>query len=381
MKVVIAGDYCPVRRVADKLRGKDYDVLFQEIMPILDSADYSIVNFEFPVVTSPIKAKPIIKCGPELKGTIESIEALQYAGFNCCTLANNHILDQGIVCGLETKELIEQAGIDTVGFGNNLEDSSSILYKEINGEKLAIINCCEHEFSIATRTKAGANPLNPIRQFYSILDAKKNANYVIIIVHGGNEYYRLPSPRMKELYRFFVDVGANAVVNHHQHCYSGYEIYKGSPIVYGTGNFCFDYSEGNDITWHEGYLVELNFDAKTTIRTIPYIQCNKYPGVRLMNSEEKIIFDKTINQLNQQINDDTALNYNYSVFLKNYYSIVEIMFSPYSSRVGKGLCRRHLLPSFVSQKRKLDLLNYINCESHLPKVIAFLQEGLDCTGN
>lgn len=43
---------------------------------------------------------------------------------------------------------------------------------------------------------------------------------------------------MQEIYRFFVDIGADAVINHHQHCYSGYEVYKEKPIFYGLGNFC-----------------------------------------------------------------------------------------------------------------------------------------------
>ena len=65
--------------------------------------------------------------------------------------------------------------------------------------------------------------------------------------------------RMKELYHYFVDAGADVVINHHQHCYSGYEEYKGSPIFYGLGNFLFDNSDFRPQPWNEGYLVELDF--------------------------------------------------------------------------------------------------------------------------
>ena len=37
-------------------------------------------------------------------------------------------------------------------------------------------------------------------------------------------------------------VGADAVVNHHQHCYSGYEVYKDKPVFYGLGNLLFDHA-------------------------------------------------------------------------------------------------------------------------------------------
>ena len=84
------------------------------------------------------------------------------------------------------------------------------------------------------------NPLLPIQQFYKIQEAKENADYVLVIVHGGIEHYQLPTSRMIETYRFFIDAGADAVVNHHQHCYSGYERYKSKPIIYGLGNLLFD---------------------------------------------------------------------------------------------------------------------------------------------
>lgn len=72
-----------------------------------------------------------------------------------------------------TKELIDKSGINTVGAGKNVTEAGEILYLKFKDESVAIINCCEHEFSIATHTTAGANPLNPIQQFYKIQDAKK----------------------------------------------------------------------------------------------------------------------------------------------------------------------------------------------------------------
>lgn len=52
-------------------------------------------------------------------------------------------------------------------------------------------------------------------------------------MHGGHEHYQLPSLRMQETYRFFIDAGADVVVNHHQHCFSGYEIYNNKYIFMG----------------------------------------------------------------------------------------------------------------------------------------------------
>ncbi|MBQ8413439.1 MAG: CapA family protein, partial [Lachnospiraceae bacterium] len=214
MKVILAGDFCDSARVSGIIERNQYETLFASVRDIIKSVDFSFVNFEFPVVAK--EGKPIPKCGPNLKGQPKAVDAIKYAGFNCCTLANNHILDQGEECLKDTKSRIEAVGIKTVGAGSNLTEASEILYLHKDGQKLAVINCCEHEFTIAMDTRAGANPLNPIQQFYKIQEARQNADYVLVIVHGGHEHYQLPSPRMKETYRFFVDAGADAVVNHHQ---------------------------------------------------------------------------------------------------------------------------------------------------------------------
>ena len=372
MKILIAGDFCDRYRVSDKIREGLYSFLFDEVKPIIEEADYSFVNFEFPIVLN--EGEPIPKCGPNLKGQEKSIDAIKYAGFNACTLANNHILDQGEKCCIDTKRLLEDAGINTVGAGKSLEEASEILYLKKDKEVLAVINCCEHEFSISTETSAGANPLNPIQQFYKIQEAKKNADYVLVIVHGGHEHFQLPSPRMKETYRFFIDAGADAVVNHHQHCYSGYELFKGKPIFYGLGNFCFDiYPIRNNDLWNYGYMVELEFnnDILSLFKIIPYKQCDEIVGVHLLDKNE---FSDNIAELNYIIGDISTLRKNTDNYYRESSSFIRTVFEPLQNRIMLGLQRRQLMPSFLSLKHLLKIENYTLCESHIDKVKYFLEK-------
>ena len=296
MKLLISGDFCPRYRVTEKFEKGDYESILGDVKNIISEADYSIVNFECPVTKG--DEKPIEKCGPNLQCSEKGIEAVKWAGFDCVTLANNHFLDYGKEGVKHTLEACKKYGIDTVGGGLSLHEASKTLYKDIDGKTLAIVNCCEHEFSIATDETAGSNPLNPIQQYYAIKEARAKADHVLVIVHGGNEHYQLPSPRMQETYRFFVDAGADAVVNHHQHCYSGYEIYKGKPIFYGLGNFCFDLKEKQDSIWNEGYMVLLDITEKETkTECIPYLQCNDEAKVSLLKDKRNEIFKKSINDI------------------------------------------------------------------------------------
>jgi poly-gamma-glutamate synthesis protein (capsule biosynthesis protein) len=373
MKIIIAGDFCPQLRVAKCFDNEDFVSVLGEIKSVIDKTDYSIINFECPICDG--EESPIEKCGSNLNCSVKGMKAIKWIGFSCVTLANNHFLDYGVDGVKTTLDVFKKNKIDTVGGGMDINEASRILYKDIGDEKLAVINCCEHEFSIATDKTAGSNPLNPIQQFYAIQEARQTSNYVIVIVHGGNEYYQLPSPRMKELYRFFIDAGADAVINHHQHCYSGYEFYKGKPIVYGLGNFCFD--EKNDLgrIWNEGYMAQIDFENNyVNLTVIPYIQCLNEPKVRPMNNTETETFNSRIHELNTIINNDVLLKHSYDSFLKQTYRIIDMMFNPYKGRLMKGLYRHHLLPSLIDREMKMTLYNYVLCESHLPKIIDYLKK-------
>ena len=371
MKVLIAGDFCPRYRVTEKFEKGDYESVLGEVKDVISIADYSIVNFECPVTRG--GEKPIDKCGPNLQCSEKGMEAVKWAGFDCVTLANNHFLDYGKEGVEHTLEACRKYSVDTVGGGMNLQEASKILYKKIEDNTLAIINCCEHEFSIATDETAGSNPLNPIQQYYSIKEAKENADYVLVIVHGGHELWQLPSPRMQETYRFFIDAGADAVVNHHQHCYSGFEVYSGKPIFYGLGNFCFDKKGKINDKWNEGFMVILNFRKEVSFTNVPYVQCNKEAKIHRLDNKREQNFLDSINVINNIISEREELVKHYIEYLdKN--SKLHTVFSPYTNKVLCFLCSRRLIPSFMSKKKKTRILAYSQCESHLPKLIKFLKE-------
>lgn len=369
MKVLVAGDYCPQYRVAELFEKGEFETVLGEVKELINDSDYSIVNFECPVTNGNEKA--IDKIGPNLCCSHKGVEALKWAGFDCVTLANNHFYDYGDTGVKNTIEACVKYAINHVGGGEDYKTASSTLHKKINDKTLAVINCCEHEFSIATDKSGGSNPLNPIQQFYAIQEAKKQSDVVIVIVHGGHEHFQLPSPRMQETYRFFIDAGADAVVNHHQHCFSGYEFYHDKPIIYGLGNFCFDEKGSNGGIWNEGYIVAIDFSDSVKIEIFPYNQCDNKPTVALL---PKDVYDMRLKEINTIIKDKEQL----SKHLKDYYDSchkqMSYIFEPIRNRLYNSLRYRGILPSLVSNKRKLMAFNYINCESHRDKLLSFLED-------
>lgn len=366
MKVLVAGDYFPRRRVQELLDKKDYSFL-DEVRPFTEKADYSIVNFEGCIAD--LSDTPIKKVGPNLRCDIRSIEALKESGFDCFTLANNHFRDYGSIGVYKTIKACDKYCVDYVGGGNNLQEAEQILYKNLAGKTLAVINFCETEFSIASNQLGGSAPLNPVKNYYAIQEAKQNADYVLVIIHGGPEVYSYPTPRMKSTYRFFVDAGADAVVNHHQHCISGYETYHGKPIFYGLGNFCFDWVTESVRWWEEGFIAIIDFNRDTiNFEIAPYMQFSDDPKVSFKSAQKD--FYERIEDINRIISDDRLLELKFSEWSAKNRTIS--IFEPYSSRIAKGLYARKMLPSFLNAKKLRILLNMIRCESHYEALLTSL---------
>lgn len=371
--ILISGDFMPRGRVAELIEKGDYATSFSELKALNSQADYAIINFECTVADE--SDSPIRKYGPNLKCSSKSLEAIRWAGYDMVTLANNHFYDFGDSGIKKSFEAIEANSLDYVGAGYNSSDAAKVFYKEINGGHFAFINCCENEFSVATDTHGGCNALNPIKQFYSISEAKLKADYIIVIVHGGHEHLQLPSPRMKEIYRFFIDAGADAVINHHQHCYSGFEYYKNRPIVYGLGNICFDLGVVSNKRWNEGFVARLIFDNDTiTLATHPYIQCSEEPKIHFL--EDNTAFQKKINKLNDIIADDNLLRQSVEQFYLSSKRALLAAFEPYNNRYFKAAWYRHLIPSTFRGLRVRQIQNYIMCESHLDRLRCIIADKL-----
>lgn len=369
IKIIIGGDFCPQNRVLDLIEKHQFENVFGELVSILRGVDFKILNLEAPVINNNIR--PISKNGPILGMTSVALKSICYAGFDAVTLANNHFYDYGEEGVINTLRSCKENGLEYVGGGTNIEEAKKPLTKTIRNKRISFINLCENETSIATKLTGGSNPLDLVSNYYQIVEAKKHSDFVIVIVHGGHEGFQFPSLRMKNTYRFFIEIGADAVLNHHQHCYSGYEIYQNKPIFYGLGNLSFDKLGAQGSKWNEGYLVELLIKNEGTIsfNIHNYIQGAQLPGITLRSEKE---FSSKLIEINKIINDDNLLFEEFKKFNQNRL-FFKLIFEPYTGKIATFLYRKGLLPSTFAKKKK-DILSLIRCESHRDRLIHMLEE-------
>ena len=361
INIIVAGDVVPSDRTVPLFKDKKTEYLFGEVMPVLKESDYAVVNFEAPVVID--KGNPIKKSGPNLAAPPQTMEVIKEAGFNMITLANNHFRDQGRTGVMDTLHSAVKVGLDYVGGGENLAEAQKTKYVTIKDKKFAFLNFCEQEYSIATEKYGGSNPYDIINITRLIQEAKATADYVILIIHGGIEHYPLPSPRMKKEYRFFVDAGADAVINHHQHCFSGYEFYKGKPICYGIGNFCFDMPKYiNNGLWDKGYLAKLTIDeGQISLSRIPYSQCFEEPRVRLL---EESAFEEKLSELNAIISDEAQLLTSYQNLIAKEQKKMLTLMNVFGNKVFDKLHKMGYLGGLYKKNRLYVAKDLVTCESH-----------------
>lgn len=171
ISILVAGDLVPHERTVPLFEAHKTDCVFGDILPLIQESDFSIVNFEAPIVLD--KPTPIRKSGPNLYASSAVMEVLKDAGFDMLTLANNHFRDQGQLGVLNTLSCADSIGLNYVGGGINFDEARKVKYQHIKDKIFAFINVCEQEYSIAEDEYGGSNPYDLINIHYDIVEAKK----------------------------------------------------------------------------------------------------------------------------------------------------------------------------------------------------------------
>lgn len=359
VSLFIAGDVVPKGIRPDEFYEQGQRI-FEEIKPYIIRADISIVNLEAPVIKN--KPTPIQKSGPCLGVAPTTVEVLKNAGFGVITLANNHFFDQGQQGVDNTIDTCNLLNINVMGGGKTYKQARMPLFMDCNGHRIAFLNACEQEFSIATSEHGGSNPLDLINMQEDIAATRKEADFVVVILHGGIEQYHYPTPRMKRWFHHFVDLGADVVINHHQHCINGYEIYKEKPIFYGLGNFYFPWGDqSRPISWEYGYAVRLVLGDTVNFELIPYKQTASAITLR-----DRSDFEKEIELLNIPIVDDFLLQQKFDEYLINTERSIKSQLLPslFRHRYIMSMANKGFFGKLYRGKSVFSLKNLLTCESH-----------------
>ncbi|NLD47236.1 MAG: CapA family protein [Clostridiaceae bacterium] len=370
LNILIGGDLVPTKsNFALVNTANTAELLGDDFLDILKQADFRVFNLEVPLSD---REAPIRKCGPNLIAPTSTINGIKKIQTDLLTLANNHILDQGEQGLHSTIKVLQDNNIDYVGAGANLNEAAQPFIYESNGMRVGFYACAEHEFTIATKHSPGANPFDPLDSLDHISELKDKCQYVIVLYHGGKEHYRYPSPYLQKVCRRIIDKGADLVVCQHSHCIGAFENYNESTIVYGQGNFLFDYSESE--FWQTSLLLNVILtDGSMSIEYIPIVKQGR--GIRLADKQHSEEILRDFYKRSDQILNENFIQQEYDKFaaemLEGYLKAFHgnnLLF-----RVLNKLCRHKLITKLYSDKSLTIIQNFVECEAHRELVLAGLK--------
>lgn len=219
------------------------DWFFEKVRPIFQADDITVINMEGVFTNEPDRVPGKAFC---FKAPPEAIDIVKNSYIETANLANNHAFDFGEKSHPDTIAAYEEAGIPTFGY-------DEVLIIEKNGLKVG--------FSGINGIEVYAGQTEQIPRLTANIEKLKEqgADIIIAVMHWGWEYETAPSWEQFELGHLAIDLGADAVIGHHPHILQGIETYKGKPICFSLGNFCFG---GNfNPREHNTMLVQLDFEV------------------------------------------------------------------------------------------------------------------------
>lgn len=198
-------------------QGADY--FFQNVRPILEADDLSIVNMEGTLTESTERNWEKFA----FKGSPDFVNILSGSSVEAANIANNHSHDYGDQSFEDTKAILKEAGITPFGY----DDTAVVTVK---GVKVGLVGIYELNDHLERKQQLKDN-LAQVR--------RDGADLIIVVFHWGNERETVPDSNQMTLGHLAVDYGADLVVGHHPHVLQGLEEYRGRYIVYSLANFCF----------------------------------------------------------------------------------------------------------------------------------------------
>ena len=365
LKLYIGADFVPtdINRVLFET-GNIEALVGKELLGLFKQSDLNVFNLEVPLTDA---STPIDKFGNNLKSPTKTIYGYKALEPIFLTLANNHSLDHGVE-GLTTAlELLKKHDIKNAGAGANVKEAKKPFIFEKDGIRIGFYLCAEHEFTVASCHTMGANPFDVLESFDDVEALKKTCDYVIVLYHGGKEFYRYPSPMLQRYCRKFVDKGADLVVCQHSHCIGSREDYGNGTIIYGQGNFIFNsefYIQHKEFV-KDSLLISVEATKDTfVVSEVPIRGTER--GTRLATESEA---DETLTaykQRSEHIRDAHFVVQAYKDFadthVKRY--LREFIGRSFIIRAINALFGRKLMQLLLGKTSYLAIQNYLECEAH-----------------
>ncbi|MET9675541.1 CapA family protein [Streptomyces sp. NPDC006482] len=261
--LVASGDVLPhdsiIRRAAQDAGGDGYDFgpMLAGVKSVVSGADLAICHMEtvYGKEGGPYTGYPAFKSPPEVA------TALKATGYDSCSTASNHTLDDGAAGLRRTLDALDKVGIRHAGSARTADEAASPTLLKAGGATVAQL-AYTYDTNGYPLPEGQPWAVRLLDERQVIADARAaraaGADVVVVSVHWGTEWQTEADERQLSLGRALTASTSGGrpdidlIIGTHAHVPQAYEKVNGTWVVYGMGD-----QIAGDMINHEG-----SFDAR-----------------------------------------------------------------------------------------------------------------------
>ncbi|TJZ54695.1 CapA family protein [Streptomyces piniterrae] len=248
--LLAAGDVLPHREVIEQSRkdahgrGHDFRAMLAGVKPVVSGADLAIchVGAVYGKEGGPLSGRPPFASPPQLAA------ALKHTGYDSCSTASDHALDDGTDGVRRTLGAMDAAGLRHAGSARSTAEAGRPTLLKAGPAKVAQLSYTYGTHGTNSTTLPGGQPwaVNLIDRDKIVADAraarKAGADVVVVSVHWGTEWQQAPDGQQRALARALTSARTagrpdiDLILGTGAHAPQAYEKVNGTWVVYGLGD-------------------------------------------------------------------------------------------------------------------------------------------------
>ena len=267
LSIVVTGDVLLHPPLVEQARadspgrhGMDFAPMLAAQKPYVQGADLGICHLETPLAPAggPFSGYPEFSVPPQV------LPALAATGYDACSTASNHTLDQGADGVNRTLEDLDAAGLAHDGSYRTARDAAIPTILTTPHGKVGFISVA-YGFNDGPPEQPWQVNILDTDAILSKAHAARaaGADLVIVAVHAGTEYETEPNTDQVSAARtLLASPDIDLVYGHHAHVVQPLQKINGKWVIYGLGNNIAAQETPVEGT-HRGLLVRVTFSQGT----------------------------------------------------------------------------------------------------------------------
>lgn len=242
---------------------RDFSHQLAGVRAAISNADLAVCHLEVPIAapSGPFTGYPDFNAPPEI------VPALADLGYDSCTTASNHTLDQGPEGVRRTLDALDRAGVRHTGSARTAREAATPLIYDVRGVKVGHVS---HTYGFNGRRPPADQPWlgNQISPDEVLAAARRardaGAELVLASLHWGVEHATDASPDQRELARTLLnDPAIDLIIGHHAHAVQPFEKINDKWVTYGLGNMIARHERPRGTT-EEGAIARFTVERSGT---------------------------------------------------------------------------------------------------------------------